>query len=164
MEEALKVQEQGEMEDLWNRYKADRSVELRNEIVLAYTWLVRKIVLRFKGSYSNFGQLDDMVNQGMIALIDSVERFEPDRGNKFESFASIKIKGSIIDFMGNRIGSRETKEIWQRSWRKSTDSCMQRQAGSPPGKSWPKRWRFLFCIWIRSCSRDTMPLFCLMRK
>jgi len=99
MEEALKVQEQGEMEDLWNRYKADRSVELRNEIVLAYTWLVRKIVLRFKGSYSSFGQLDDMVNQGMIALIDSVERFEPDRGNKFESFASIKIKGSIIDFM-----------------------------------------------------------------
>ena len=82
MEEALKVQEQGEMEDLWNRYKADRSVELRNEIVLAYTWLVRKIVLRFKGSYSNFGQLDDMVNQGMIALIDSVERFEPDMGQQ----------------------------------------------------------------------------------
>lgn len=91
--------EQKQIEDLWNRYKADRSVELRNEIVLAYTWLVRKIVLRFKGSYSNFGQLDDMVNQGVIALIDAVERFDPDLGNKFESFASLKIRGAIIDFM-----------------------------------------------------------------
>ncbi|MFA7659925.1 MAG: sigma-70 family RNA polymerase sigma factor, partial [Anaerovoracaceae bacterium] len=99
MEEALKTDDRDETEDLWNRYKADKSIEIRNEIVLAYTWLVRKIVLRFKGSYSNFGQLDDMVNQGVIALIDSVERFDPDMGNKFESFASVKIKGSIIDFM-----------------------------------------------------------------
>ena len=91
--------EQRQIEDLWNRYKTDKNIELRNEIVLTYTWLVRKIVLRFKGSYSNFGQLDDMVNQGIIALIDSVERFDPDLGNKFESFASLKIRGAIIDFM-----------------------------------------------------------------
>lgn len=83
----------------WRYYKANRSIEARNEIVLQYTGLVRKIVLRFKGSYSNFGQLDDMVNQGIIALIDAVEKFDPDLGNKFETFASLKIKGAIIDFM-----------------------------------------------------------------
>jgi len=84
---------------LWAYYKANRSMEARNEIVLQYTGLVKKIVLRFKGSYSNFGQLDDMVNQGIIALIDAVEKFDPDLGNKFETFASLKIKGAIIDFM-----------------------------------------------------------------
>lgn len=84
---------------LWDGYKRNKSIEARNEIVLQYTNLVRKIVLRFKGSYSNFGQLDDMVNQGIIALIDSVEKFDPDMGNKFETFASLKIKGAIIDFM-----------------------------------------------------------------
>lgn len=83
----------------WRNYKACKSIEARNEIVLQYTNLVRKIVLRFKGSYSSFGQLDDMVNQGIIALIDAVEKFDPDMGNKFETFASLKIKGSIIDFM-----------------------------------------------------------------
>lgn len=83
----------------WRYYKANRSIEARNEIVLQYTGLVRKIVLRFKGSYSNFGQLDDMVNQGIISLIDAVEKFDPDMGNKFETFASLKIKGAIIDFM-----------------------------------------------------------------
>ncbi|MDF2653958.1 MAG: fliA [Bacillota bacterium] len=84
---------------LWDGYKRNKSIEARNEIVLQYTNLVRKIVLRFKGSYSNFGQLDDMVNQGIIALIDAVEKFDPDMGNKFETFASLKIKGAIIDFM-----------------------------------------------------------------
>ena len=83
----------------WKYYKANKSIEARNEIVLQYTNLVRKIVLRFKGSYNNFGQLDDMVNQGIIALIDAVEKFDPDMGNKFETFASLKIKGAIIDFM-----------------------------------------------------------------
>lgn len=83
----------------WKLYKMNKSVEARNEIVLQYTNLVRKIVLRFKGSYSNFGQLDDMINQGIIALIDAVEKFNPELGNKFETFATLKIKGAIIDFM-----------------------------------------------------------------
>ena len=67
---------------------------------MAYTWLVAKNRSAVsKAAYSNFGQLDDMVNQGVIALIDAVERFDPDLGNKFESFASLKIRGAIIDFM-----------------------------------------------------------------
>ena len=85
--------------DQWQLYKKSRSTDLRNEIVLQYSGLVKKIVLRFKGSYNNFGQLDDMVNQGMIALINAVEKFDPELGNKFETFASLKIRGSIIDFM-----------------------------------------------------------------
>jgi RNA polymerase sigma factor for flagellar operon FliA len=85
--------------DLWQMYKENRCTEVRNDIVLQYSGLVKKIVLRFKGSYNNFGQLDDMINQGMIALIDAVEKFNPDLGNKFETFASLKIKGAVIDFM-----------------------------------------------------------------
>ena len=83
----------------WKEYKESGSVEARNDIVLAYGDLVKRIVLRFKGSYNNYGQLDDMINQGMIALIDAVEKFEPDMGNKFETLASLKIKGAVIDFM-----------------------------------------------------------------
>jgi len=85
--------------DLWQQYRESKSTEIRNEIVLQYTGLVKKIVLRFRGSYNNFGQMDDMVNQGMIALIDAVEKFDPGMGNKFETFATLKIRGTIIDFM-----------------------------------------------------------------
>lgn len=83
----------------WKAYKESGSVEARNDIVLAYIELVKRIVLRFKGSYNNYGQVDDMINQGMIALIDAVEKFDPELGNKFETFASLKIKGAVIDFM-----------------------------------------------------------------
>lgn len=85
--------------ELWKLYKDQRTTENRNEIVLMYTDLVKKIVYRFKGSYNNFGQMDDMVNQGMIVLIDAVEKFNPDMGNKFETFATLKIRGAVIDFM-----------------------------------------------------------------
>jgi RNA polymerase sigma factor for flagellar operon FliA len=97
---AIELKSEGKyLQDLWQQYTLHKSIELRNEIVLQYTDLVKKIVLRFKGSYSNFGQLDDMVNQGIIALIDAVEKFEPEKGNKFETYASIKIRGAVIDFM-----------------------------------------------------------------
>lgn len=85
--------------ELWQLYKDQKTIENRNEIVLMYTGLVKKIVYRFKGSYNNFGQMDDMVNQGMIVLIDAVEKFDPDMGNKFETFATLKIRGAVIDFM-----------------------------------------------------------------
>ncbi len=118
----------------WRPYLADRSIESRNEIVLQYTDLVRKIVLRFKGSYNNFGQLDDMVNQGMIALIDAVEKFDPYMGNKFETFASLKIKGSVVDYM--------RKQDWvprnQRNLAKELDEVyneLYAQTGYPPSNA-----------------------------
>ncbi|NLY71818.1 MAG: sigma-70 family RNA polymerase sigma factor, partial [Clostridiales bacterium] len=83
----------------WKHYKETKSIEARNELVLKYMDLVKKIVLRFNGSYSNFGQLDDMVNQGILALIDAVERFDLDYKNKFETYATVKIRGAIIDYI-----------------------------------------------------------------
>ena len=97
--DSVKQEEELKYINQWKVYKTEGTTEARNEIVLQYTDLVRKIVLRFRGSYNNFGQLDDMVNQGMMALIDAVEKFDPEMGNKFETFASLKVKGAIIDFM-----------------------------------------------------------------
>lgn len=115
----------------WKPYLKNKTIEARNDIVLQYTDLVKKIVLRFKGSYNNFAQLDDMVNQGIIALIDSVEKFDPYLGNKFETFASLKIKGAIVDFI--------RKQDWvprnQRNLSKELDqvySELYTTKGSPP--------------------------------
>lgn len=119
---------------LWKSYRHTKSIEERNELVLKYTGMVRKIVLRFKGSYSNFGQLDDMVNQGIIALIDAIEKFDPDMGNKFETFATVKVRGAIIDFM--------RKQDWvprnQRNLSKELDEIygqLYAQNGSEPSNN-----------------------------
>ena len=84
---------------LWEEYLQTRSREARNEIVMQYADLIKYIALRMRGTYKNYAQLDDVVNQGIIALIDAVEKFEPSRGIKFATFASIKIKGAIIDYI-----------------------------------------------------------------
>jgi RNA polymerase sigma factor for flagellar operon FliA len=85
--------------ETWEAYMQTRDIDLRNDIVLHFSQLVKVIALRMRGTYKNYAQLDDVVNQGIIALIDAVEKFDPARGIKFETFASIKVKGAIIDYI-----------------------------------------------------------------
>jgi RNA polymerase sigma factor for flagellar operon FliA len=84
---------------IWDDYLQTRSVDMRNDIVLHYSQLVKIIALRMRSVYKNYAQLDDVVNQGIVALIDAVEKYEPNRGIKFETFAAIKVKGAIIDYI-----------------------------------------------------------------
>lgn len=97
--DAAHKNENNEIKELWDKYEECKSIELRNEVVLKYTWLVKRIVFRFQGSVRNYGQMDDLVSQGIIALIDAVERYDASLGSKFETFASIKIRGAMIDYI-----------------------------------------------------------------
>ena len=83
----------------WKPYLENRNEQTRNDIVLEYVDLVKKIVMRFRGSSNNYAQIDDMINQGIIALIDAVEKFDPYKGIKFETFATLKVRGAVIDMM-----------------------------------------------------------------
>lgn len=85
--------------EVWQEYVQTRDLHLRNEIVLHYSDLVKFTAMRMRNIYKNYAQMDDVVNQGFIALIDAVEKFDPDRGIKFITFASIKVKGAVIDYI-----------------------------------------------------------------
>lgn len=80
-------------------YQQNRDIALRNEIVLQNMGLVRTVALSMRNMYIKFGDVDDVVNEGVIALMDAIESYSPDRGAKFETYASIKIRGAIIDFL-----------------------------------------------------------------
>lgn len=80
-------------------YQQNRDIALRNEIVLQNMGLVRTVALSMRNMYIKFGDADDVINEGVIALMDAIESFSPDRGAKFETYASIKIRGAIIDFL-----------------------------------------------------------------
>ena len=80
-------------------YQQNRDIALRNEIVLQNMGLVRTVALSMRNMYVKFGDVEDVVNEGVIALMDAIENFSPDRGAKFETYASIKIRGAIIDFL-----------------------------------------------------------------
>ncbi len=84
---------------LFWEYQRTKDVTLRNEIVLQYKHIIKYVAFCLRESYKNYADTEDIVNQGILALIDAVERFDPSMGVKFESFASIKVRGAIIDYI-----------------------------------------------------------------
>lgn len=80
-------------------YQQNREIALRNEIVLNNMKLVRFCALSMRNMYAKYGSVDDVINEGVIALMDAIESFDPENGAKFETYASVKIRGAIIDFI-----------------------------------------------------------------
>src|SRR4051812_2101398 len=86
-----------ELRDLWRRYKDDRDEKARERLVLAYAPLVKYVAGRMSSGLPAHVEESDLISYGLLGLISAIERFEPAREIKFETFAVTRIKGSIID-------------------------------------------------------------------
>jgi len=84
-------------EELLLTYKRTGCEELKWPLVLRYVGLVRSIALQVRGVYSSFAQVDDIINEGVLALVGAVDKFDPDKGVKFETYVSKRIRGAVID-------------------------------------------------------------------
>lgn len=103
-------------EELLLLYRQTEDPQIKQEIVLRYVYLVKNIATKFKGVYASFAQIDDIVNEGIIALMAAVDKFDPDKNVKFETFVSKRLKGLIIDIARKqdwipRNVRRDSKEI-----------------------------------------------------
>lgn len=84
---------------LLEQYQYERSEAIRNEIVMKNLGLVRSCAMALRNMYIKYGEVDDVVNEGVIALMDAIETYSPDKGAKFETYASLRIRGAIIDYI-----------------------------------------------------------------
>ena len=84
-------------EELLDTYRQTKNQTVKQEIVLRYLYLVKNIALQFRGVYASFAQTDDIINEGIIALMGAVDKFDPEKNAKFETFVSKRLKGLIID-------------------------------------------------------------------
>jgi RNA polymerase sigma factor FliA len=82
---------------LWDDFKGSGSVDARNRLVVHYSPLVKYVAGRLSAGLPNSIEQADLVSYGMFGLIDAINKFEPARGNKFETYAMSRIRGSIID-------------------------------------------------------------------
>lgn len=98
METAVK-QNESEVQELMERYQATRSIADRNQLVMHYSYIAKVIAAQMRGYTVNYAQMEDIVNQGMLTLIDALERFDPGKGVKFESYAFMRVKNANIDFI-----------------------------------------------------------------
>lgn len=76
---------------------ADARRQARDQLITAYAPLVTQVATRIIGRLPETVELADLVSYGMFGLIDAVEKFEPERGFKFETYATTRIRGAIID-------------------------------------------------------------------
>jgi RNA polymerase sigma factor, FliA/WhiG family len=86
-----------EIEALWLSYVAQRTPELRNKLITLYAPLVRFVVGRLGIPPTGLLDAEDLVSYGMIGLINAIDRYDPLRGVRFEAFASVRIRGAVID-------------------------------------------------------------------
>lgn len=82
---------------LWDNYIKTRDSKIREQLIIEYSSLVKVVAGRLSMYLGNNVEYDDLVGFGIFGLIDSVDKFNTSMNVKFETYASIRIRGSIID-------------------------------------------------------------------
>jgi RNA polymerase sigma factor for flagellar operon FliA len=84
-------------ETLWAEYMRSREPRLKDEIVKRFLPLVRYVALRMSVKFQVGIDFEDILSFGVFGLLDAVDRFEPERGFVFQTFAVPRIRGAILD-------------------------------------------------------------------
>ncbi len=84
-------------EKLWEMYQTKRTPELREQIILEYAPLVKVVAGRLSMYLGYNVEYDDLVSYGIFGLIDAIDKFDQDKEVKFETYASLRIRGAILD-------------------------------------------------------------------
>ncbi|QNU68411.1 FliA/WhiG family RNA polymerase sigma factor [Ruminiclostridium herbifermentans] len=82
---------------LWKQYTKTRDPALKDELIVQYAYLIKYVAGRLSIYFGSNVEFDDLVGYGAFGLIDAIEKFDISKGVKFETYASVRIRGSIID-------------------------------------------------------------------
>ena len=98
---------------LWSDYARLRSQEIRDKLIVEYAPLVKLVAGRL-GMYLGCNvEYDDLVGFGVFGLIDAIDKFDPRKNIKFETYASLRIRGEILD------------QIRKNDWIRKRRSCRE---------------------------------------
>jgi RNA polymerase sigma factor for flagellar operon FliA len=82
---------------LWEEYSKKRTSQLQEQIIMEYAGLVKIVAGRLSMYFGSNVEYDDLVGYGIFGLIDAIDKFDYTKGIKFETYASLRIRGSILD-------------------------------------------------------------------
>lgn len=82
---------------LWEAYSKNQTAELKEKIIIEYAPLVKIVAGRLSMYLGYNVEYDDLVGYGIFGLIDAIDKFDYSKGIKFETYASLRIRGSILD-------------------------------------------------------------------
>jgi RNA polymerase sigma factor for flagellar operon FliA len=128
---------------VWADYQRTREPALRNRLVVQYSPLVKYVAGRMRSRLPQSVDQDDLVSDGVLGLMDAIERFDPGRGLSFQTFAVPRIRGAIIDGLRAmdfvprsvrdtvRIVAQATAVLEERLGRPPEDTEVAREIGVP---------------------------------
>ncbi|MCT4613012.1 MAG: FliA/WhiG family RNA polymerase sigma factor [Clostridia bacterium] len=82
---------------LWEEYAKTKSKQIRDQLITEYAPLIKVVAGRLKMYLGNNVELDDLIGYGAFGLMDAIDKFELNKKVKFETYASLRIRGSILD-------------------------------------------------------------------
>ena len=82
---------------LWKEYMSTKNSEIRDKIILEYAPLVKIVAGRLSIYLGYNVEYDDLVSYGIFGLIDAIDKFDLEKNVKFETYASLRIRGAILD-------------------------------------------------------------------
>mgnify|MGYP002796410626 FL=1 len=103
-------------EELLEEYARTKSLEIKQELVVRYVYVVRTIALQMRDIYLGFTQVEDIIQEGVIALMNLLDKYDSTKNAKFETYLSRRMRGLIIDIArkqewGSRNGRKSMKVI-----------------------------------------------------
>ena len=84
-------------EKLWEEYQKKKTPELREKLIIEYSPLVKLVAGRLSMYLGYNVEYDDLVSYGIFGLIDAIDKFDLGKEVKFETYASLRIRGAILD-------------------------------------------------------------------
>ena len=82
---------------LWEEYSKKKSPDIREKLIIEYAPLVKLVAGRLSMYLGHYVEYDDLVGYGVFGLIDAIDKFDMDKNVKFETYASLRIRGAILD-------------------------------------------------------------------
>lgn len=86
-----------DIEALWSAYQTDRNPEFRDKLVNNYLPLVKVVAGRIAMGLPQHVEREELISNGYFGLLEALDRFDPKRGFKFETYAVVRIRGAILD-------------------------------------------------------------------
>ena len=82
---------------LWEQYRKKKTPQLREQLILEYAGVVNLVAGRLSMYLGYTVEYDDLVGYGIFGLIDAIDKYDMEKNVKFETYASLRIRGAILD-------------------------------------------------------------------
>ena len=122
----------------WVLFKEDNDPQIRQKLLEEYLPLVRNVAGRMAMGFPKSVELSDLVNTGVIGLIEALSNFDPSRGVKFETYAVPRIRGAILDELRSLDWVPRSTRAKSREIEKATSKLENQLGRSPSGRELAK--------------------------